>query len=96
MIPNCLQLDVRQRCLLDAWTKKVDERIGEPIGDFDSCECASFTTWEVYATGLGDVIIAKYRGHEIHVEYDDDEENIGEEFFRANFDPNYRWEGNKT
>lgn len=79
MIPACVKLEQRQIDLLNQWFPKIRarwERDNKEELDYDSCECSSFVTFEITASGIGDSIIAKALGWQIDLSIDDDNELV--------------------
>jgi hypothetical protein len=69
MIPSCLKLREDQIEKVRKWRnllKKYD--------DYDDVSCASDVTFHIYATGLGDVIVAECQGQKCNLTIDDDGE----------------------
>lgn len=67
MIPTCLNLRADQIEKVEKWRdtlKKYD--------DHEDASCSSDVTFEIFATGLGDVIVAKCQGQQCQLTIDDD------------------------
>jgi len=68
-IPECIKLDAKQIQRLKDWYNKF------PKLEYDEdCTGASDITFEIFATGLGDNIIAKCFRQKLILSYDDDGE----------------------
>ena len=78
-IPECLQLTDSQLQKLKRFENYVNEITPLP-DDFDNCCCASAYTFEIYATGVGDVIHCSGRGHSCDLSIGDDGELFPDEF----------------
>jgi hypothetical protein len=60
MIPTSLQLTKVQRSAVEAWRKSLP-----PQDDYEDVCCSSDVTFTVYATGIGDVIMASCYGQKL-------------------------------
>lgn len=76
-VPTCVQLDDRQKDLLSRWAKTV--QVPE---EYESDCCGSYAfDFRIFASGIRDTIIVSGFGKQLHLEYDDDGDLIGEGSF---------------
>lgn len=73
MIPECLKLEKRQVDRLNTWLNTLNQKKLDAAFEED-CSCASPVTFEIFSTGLGDVIIAHALGQKLSLTIGDDNE----------------------
>lgn len=71
MIPDCLKNSLREDQIekVQKWSKDL---IKKHNPEADDCSCASNITFNIYGTGLGDVIWAEGFGEKCSLTIDDD------------------------
>ena len=75
MIPDCIKLEQRQIDRLTKWANTLSKKQLEASFEED-CSCASPFTFEVFGTGLGDVITVKSCGQKLDLTIGDDNEFV--------------------
>lgn len=91
MIPTSLKLRHDQIKLLKKWRNSLP-----PMEDFETCECASDVIFTVYATGIGDAIIAKCQGKKLDLSIGDDNKLVNTYNIRLESDidtSTFGWDG---
>lgn len=74
-IPDCIKLEQRQTDRLKRWVKTLNQKHLSEAQEEDCC-CASPLTFEIYGTGIGDVIIVKCLRQKLNLSIDDGNELI--------------------
>ena len=74
-IPDCIKLEQRQIDRLKRWIKTLNQQHLQEAQEEDCC-CASPITFEIYASGIGDNIVAKCLRQKLNLSIGDDNELV--------------------
>lgn len=80
MIPSCLKLQDKQSEKFERFLNFVTSKIGEEEDLIEDCCMASPFTFEMYATGIGDIITVRGLGYFCDLSVDDDGEISNDEW----------------